>query len=286
MVNVNGFWPLRLCYNLPMRTGGYTVIEVLIVLSISSVVFLSAVLVFRGQSGGTRFTQSMHDLNSKIQSYANQVSSNKSPFSSAYSCAVSGVNQRPVLTAAPSGAAGTNEGCLFLGRALQVGSPATALYAYTVLGTRNQGGVASNPPATNFIDANPEPAIAADADLTEKYDLLWQAKGLSSKVTDLNGSQTSRNLVGFYSNFSASGGPSESQQLLVKGYNCAGGCAPKSATLQACVEELASGQCPSTPAISRWSLCIGDDQGTKTALIDIDSSSQGLTTNLSFVSCS
>ena len=268
-----------------MQSGGYTIIEVLLVLAISGAIFLSAVLVFQGQSGDTKFKQSMHDLNSKIQAYANQVSSSSSPFSKGYTCAVSGATHRPVLTAG-GGSVGTNEGCLFLGKAIQVGAPATSIYAYTVLGTRNQGGLSGGAPAASFSEANPEPAIAADADLTEKYDILWQAKVLSSKVIDTSGAQSSRNLVGFYNDFTAAGGPSESQQLLAKGYNCNAACDPKSAALQACIEELASGQCLNTPAISKWSLCISDDQNKQTAILEINATVQGVTTNLSFASCS
>ena len=48
------------------RWGGYTVIEVLIVLAISGVIFVSGVVMFSGQSNSTAFEQSMQDTNSEI----------------------------------------------------------------------------------------------------------------------------------------------------------------------------------------------------------------------------
>src|SRR3990167_10157354 len=88
--------------------GGFTVLEVLIVLAITGLLFISAVTLFRGKQTQTQFNQAMHDLESKIQSIANVVKSGSFPDSENYNCFRRGTGT-PGLTGSGGSGTGKNE---------------------------------------------------------------------------------------------------------------------------------------------------------------------------------
>src|SRR4051812_11374835 len=101
------------------RFGGYTIVEVMIFLAISSVIFVGAQLVFRGQQGSSQFEQGMRDMASVFEQYAAQVNSGRFTGGDNFTCAGSAISG-PVISAPTTGQAGTNDGCLFLGLAVRV----------------------------------------------------------------------------------------------------------------------------------------------------------------------
>lgn len=98
--------------------GGYTIIETLIFLAISSLLFLSAVSTIGGRQASVQFTQATRDAQSKIQELINQVSTGYYP-SAGYTCtaSVAGLSFTNI-----SSVQGTSKDCVFLGKVLKLGA--------------------------------------------------------------------------------------------------------------------------------------------------------------------
>ena len=270
--------------------GGYSIIEVLIVLAITALLFFSAVTVFESQRGSTNFSQSVQDLNSKIQNYANQVVTSSYPGSENYNCSVNSNGRASLKT---PGGSGTD--CIFLGLAIQALTDQTSLNTYTILGSKDtySGGDTGNP-ATTIDEANPEPAINNNDGspiyaLTDTYSL---GGGLSVKTSTgtvpSTGISGSYDLVGLYNgllNDSASG-TNGSSALVLRGYTCnSSGCissTPGAGQLMACIE--GSNPCfGSPPKLSQWKLCLQD--GSNTAQLTVNGSPGGITSQVNFIAC-
>jgi prepilin-type N-terminal cleavage/methylation domain-containing protein len=242
---------------------GYTIIEVTIVLAISGVILASAMLMLRGQQGKTEFTQSMRDIDSKIQSIAKDTASGVSS-TIEKKCSI-GTDERPSLSADGSSDVGTNSECIFLGKAIEVNGSDT-VKIYTVLGKRD---------ASSFSDANP-----TFVGSVESYPLIGGSTVLSSKTSDLSGASTQdSSLVGMYlggmsgsdSDSGSAGGP-----LFLRAYKQSSG--------GECIEE-GSG-CGVMEQVGKWTICFQSayDSSTRASLI-ITPSSSGVTTQLNFDGC-
>lgn len=279
-------WPPVSRLKQPLSRG-YTIIEVMIFLAISGIIFAIAVAAFNGQQGRTGFEQNMHDLASRMQEYVDQVGASLFPGSGSYACSISASSGRAVLTAG-GGGQGTNQGCIFLGRAVQVIPGQSKLFIYTVLGDQftPQGET-----VTSFNQALPEPEFSSGTDLTDEYDTPW-ATVSSSKVTLTSGGIVNSDLVGFYNslqdynlNSQAGGGAS----ILAKGYNFVDNdlASVRSAAVKSCIEEQnANGvTCANTPTISLWSACFASTGSSQTALLNIASTPAGITADVNFTSC-
>jgi len=188
---------------------GYTIIEVMIVLAITALMFFAAVTVFSSQRGPTDFSQSMQDLNSAIQEYANRVVTSDYPGSGSYSCSAS--SGRAVLS--QPGGSGTT--CLFLGLAIQALPGQGALQIYTVLGNKDiWSGSDTGNPSTTIDNARPEPAMLGGSYvLNETYTL-----GASATVV----SARNYNLLGMYNGLPGDNVASDqgTNALVLVGYNC------------------------------------------------------------------
>ena len=268
---------------------GYTIVEVMVFLMISAVIFFGAAFTFQGQEGRSRFEQGMHDIASEIQKDVNEISTSLIPGSDQYACTVSSSSGRPTLSLGGSGA-GTNQGCIFLGRAIQVVPGQGKVFIYAVLGRQY---TAAGEPVVSLASAMPEPAFDSGADLTDEYDAAW-GKVLSSKITDYSSSSvTDSTLVGFYNslrdgyqNSAATGG----QSITAKGYNFNSTSldSARSSSVRSCIEEQSANgvNCTSTPTISKWAVCFTSNGSNQTALLTASSTPAGVTTDIDFSSCS
>ncbi len=136
--------PVRLWHRLRSfldtpRGGGFTVIEVVIVLGISAGLFVTAAVMIAGRQSQAAFDQSARQIQSQIQQALNEVAAGFYPNRSDFQCTASGGG--PILSAGAS-SQGTNSGCIFLGKALQfgVGSVDSDLFTtYTISGLQNGG---------------------------------------------------------------------------------------------------------------------------------------------------
>ena len=97
------------------RPLGYTIIEVMIVLAVSGIMFLIAADFISGKAERTSFTQGVNEMASRIQDVINQVIDGQ--YSDVpLNCSVVGGSLS--FSGLPSGGQGTNPGCVFIGKVL------------------------------------------------------------------------------------------------------------------------------------------------------------------------
>jgi type II secretory pathway pseudopilin PulG len=95
---------------------GFTIVEVMIVLIVTSALFVSAAVLISGRQSQTAFDQAIRQIQAQIQQVMDEVSNGYFPDSN-FSCTAG--PSGPVLTTVPSGGQGTNSGCIFVGKAIQ-----------------------------------------------------------------------------------------------------------------------------------------------------------------------
>lgn len=128
------------------RSGGYTIIETLIVLAVSGMLFGSVVFAMSQQNRRTQFTQSVQTFEQELGDIINDVETGYYPSNGTVSC-----------NGGAAGAQGTNVGCIFIGKAIQSPLSTESFDAFTLYGTRQTGA----PEAQNLTEANPK-AITTD----------------------------------------------------------------------------------------------------------------------------
>lgn len=141
------------------HTGGFTILESIIVLTVMVALLGSALLLFQQRVPRTQFQKSLNELTTQISDVVNQVASGNYPTSNGITCSTA--SGEPVLSSG-SQEQGTNSNCIFIGQAVQFGlqngasgtcsqaSPndkCDTLRIYTVFGSRldsTGGSVAKN----------------------------------------------------------------------------------------------------------------------------------------------
>lgn len=162
---------LRLYSNrglLNTRQKGYTIVEVMIVLAVSGALFLSAVLLINGRQQRTQFDQSIREVRSQIQQVVNEVSNGFYPDFTSFTCTVTGSG--PPTFALASGGQGTNEGCIFLGKAIQLGVEGTDPEQFRVFNIAGRQKNTSGDEVSNLAQAQPR-AIALDGGANVSVDI-------------------------------------------------------------------------------------------------------------------
>lgn len=264
--------------------SGYTIVEIMIVLAISGVIFISGLALFNGQGAETSFNQAISDLVSELSTQARSVSTNQFYGAQGYNCAASGSPPRATLSAPSGGGSATNSDCLSIGKAFEAIGATNDIFIYNVLGNRLTyfGGSAAGP-ASSLAEANPTIATVDGADLSIDYKLGAGLKIISSKVTDLAGLSSPSSLIGYYLDFNGETGNGQSGAVLTaKAYNL-GAAVHNVSMAKACVE--GSG-CSAPSDISLWQLCVESSDARRHALLNISSSAAGVTTNYKFGTCS
>lgn len=262
--------------------GGFTIVEVLIVLAISGLMLVSAITVFSNSQRDTSFNQAVYDLQSELKSIANDVSSQSVPGLERYKCEPSslGGSMRPTLSSDTP----TGESCMYLGDAIQVITNGTHLYIYPVFGLRTvySGSTDTGETPTTITDANPNPATDSSDNiitgLITDYPLLNGIKAVSSRV---NGSE--KDLVALYNNLSDSN--TSGNEITAYTYDQAFSDIDDVSTTYGDVKNCIRTGCSLTELASNsWQLCVGD--GTKQALVSVKGTSTTIVTTLNMNGCS
>ena len=141
---------------LSRKVGGFTILETIIVLTISSMIIASAMLLFRTRIPRAQFANSVNDLAIFFRDTYSHVSTGYYP-NTGYSC--SAPSFVPQLSPG-GGGVGTNQDCIYLGQAVKFGqSSCTAgqdcdeLKSFTIFGSRKKN---SNDLAISLADAHPQ----------------------------------------------------------------------------------------------------------------------------------
>lgn len=183
------------------KANGYTILEVLIFLSVSTVLLVSALYLVGGQQAKTFFTQSVINLQSKIEDIINDNNNGFYTKEKAFSCNV--VSGAPYVYNAAKGK-GENVGCTYLGRFIQFYHPATGadqLIIHTVVGRQFKAGTESTI-VKSYAQADPisiyptPPPSDSEVDGTEVIDL---DNGLTVSSVKIVG-EGNTNAVGFLAN--------------------------------------------------------------------------------------
>jgi prepilin-type N-terminal cleavage/methylation domain-containing protein len=127
--------------------GGFTIVEVLIVLAVTGLIFLAAVLLVAGRQGTTQFALAANEIETEVQQTAEDVSNGYYPNSGNFSC--SSGNPPSINTGINT--QGTNSGCVFWGKVVQFAAPPT-IYIYPIVGNQSY---ASGQPIQSFTAATP-----------------------------------------------------------------------------------------------------------------------------------
>lgn len=166
-----------------LSSGGFTVVESLIVLAISGALFVSTVAVVSGQQAKAQFRSAMTDITSKMQSTINEAASGYYPPSAPFKCNGSGGGGNMTITSGNPNPQGGNEECMYLGRAMMFGIPDTDPQEYivhTVVGLRQDPDSATGKEALTFEQARAEPVAnqhgGINVDLSETKILQYGLK--------------------------------------------------------------------------------------------------------------
>lgn len=112
-----------------VSSGGFTIVETMIVLGVSGVLFLSLVALVSGQQGKARFKSAMSDVTTQIQSQINEVATGYYPNQANFKCSALGGT---IFIQSGTDKQGTNKDCTFLGRAIMYGVPGTDPQEYRI----------------------------------------------------------------------------------------------------------------------------------------------------------
>jgi len=169
-------------------SAGFTIVEVLVVLGVSGIIFLSAVLLISGRQSRTEFMTASNSLLQQLQQVANETSSGYFPNASNFTCRA-GIGTRPQLTNGGT-AQGTNGDCIFLGKAVQFGATDAGenYLTYSIAGNRLQTGTANE--VTTLNQAYPvavAPGVANYADLNGVTVKSPLQNGLAPKTMTYDG---------------------------------------------------------------------------------------------------
>lgn len=108
------------------RGNGYTITEVLIVIAISSAMFIIATVAFSGRQQQVQFDQAVRDLESQLRDIVNDVATGYYPSNDSFDCDIQAAEASPPQISQTGGDAnpiGNNSVCLFVGKALHFQDP-------------------------------------------------------------------------------------------------------------------------------------------------------------------
>jgi hypothetical protein len=199
-------------------SGGYTIIEVMVVIGIAAVIFFSAMTAIGGRQQSVQFAQAVREFDAKIRDVINDVTTGYFPTNNTITCTLlAGV---PQITVDSDAKLGTNNDCIFIGKAIQFqpNGVAERMDIYSLAGLRFQDN--DQTPTETIAKAQPVPIArpgddANFKDATESYDLLYGLR-VKKVMRPLGIVPPTYGLVGIISNF-GTGGISDAQTVQVGG---------------------------------------------------------------------
>jgi type II secretory pathway pseudopilin PulG len=183
--------------------AGYTIVEIMIVVAVTGVLFLVAYATISGKQNQAQFTQSVREFQSNMIDIMNDVSSGYYPTSSAagggVQCSLSGgPGSRVHFTNNTGGTQGANLDCTFIGKVLQFNRTQDKFNVITVVGTRVDSTGAEN---TDIASAHPVAGIddTTSVNLSETQQLKGGLRVVDVITTDTN--VPSPGSIGFFTSF-------------------------------------------------------------------------------------
>lgn len=143
------------------KNGGYTIVEVMIFLAVSTALLLSVMAAVSGQQQKTQFVTGVRDFETKIQDIVNDVETGYYPNDGSTRCEDAGAANSVDIQAVPDPgkqAQGTNTDCVFLGKAIAfstVAGGSSAFTTTTIAGGRKQPSPDNDKEITGIDNARP-----------------------------------------------------------------------------------------------------------------------------------
>jgi len=152
-----------------IKKQGYTIVESMIVIAVTALIFVATVTAFSGRQQDIQFSQSVRDFDSQIQDIISDVSTGFFENPGGIACGLVSGEIQITQDATSDAGQGANEDCIFVGKALEF-APADApdsINIYTLLGKRTNDGANS----TDITAAAPK-AIGFEENV-RSYQLDW-----------------------------------------------------------------------------------------------------------------
>jgi hypothetical protein len=185
---------------------GYTIIEVMIFLAVSSVLAFGALLLIGGEQAKTEFSQATRDLDLRLQDIINDVSTGYYINTGDFSCRDDG--SKPVIEPG-SNQQGQNLDCIVVGQVVEFGVDGSeSIRQHTVVGLRQTGNPKED--VESLVEARPR---AASDGVTNSYGTTTEKlqnglKIYSVKYNDGVSGWVNISSIGFLTDFSSSSGGS------------------------------------------------------------------------------
>jgi prepilin-type N-terminal cleavage/methylation domain-containing protein len=266
--------------------GGFTIIEVMIVLAISSIMLVSAAAVFSGRRASTDFSQSVYDLQSQIQSIANKVSSHNIPGLGQQNCSPASFGLSGTYRPLFGGASNSGE-CIYLGQAIQFTKNNSAIYTYPVFGlsTVYAGAVSTGSTPATLAQTHPEPAIDTTSSTPASSDFLFKdtytvLNGLKVRTATWN--NVENDILGLYSSLQDNN--TSGNEISVMSYSYTNSLTNPELQMKNCVEgSIVACNNPNTITTKLWKLCVTDNN--RIAQITIKGVATGIATSVNMTAC-
>ncbi len=178
------------------NSRGYTIVEVMIFLVVSGALMGSAMTMISGQEEKTRFSQSVRTFEQDIQDIFNDVStgyySASSPENVNFKCTPGASGS--VSVTAGSSEQGSNQGCVFLGKIVQLTNGSDQYSVYTLINSRTAetiGDIKGRLLGTDatggrgIVDSRENQADLVVAKIISKADITRTVTGLAL-ISDFN----------------------------------------------------------------------------------------------------
>lgn len=187
-------------------SAGYTIVELMIVFGVSAALLVSGLLLVNGQQQKAELTTSANEVKSMIDGIINTVSSGYYQNRGDFSCVANVAG--PIINNTPK-SQGTNNGCIFIGKAIQFGvaSDPTKINVYSLAGLQYKNASGSEV-VDKLADAMPTSISQGTTKNTSAPNTNIETRklgyGLKVKKVEYNpGGVATANTVAFVSDFAA-----------------------------------------------------------------------------------
>lgn len=139
--------------------GGFTIVETLLVLGVTSIMFVAVISSITGRQNRIQFSQGMRDIGSNISDIMNDVNTGYFPTILGLKCIAGNDNAPPQLSydVSVGDATGAREDCVFAGKVIQIGTETSASdgFIYSMTGRRLTYSAGGSSDVSNFTELKP-----------------------------------------------------------------------------------------------------------------------------------
>lgn len=255
-----------ICRMKRVPAGGYTILEVMIFLSVSGALLVSTMTLISGKEERTRFSQSIGTFEQNINDILNDVSTGYYATNQGLTCETSAASTVDLMAAPLGSVEQGTQGCIFLGKAIRLDVP-DSFDAYTMVGVKTATSL-SNADATLLGSGTPaKPGVITRNSLGANLEIKKAVSLKAPDFDDLSGIA----LVSNFSQVSALNGTVTGNATQVTVYEVQGNF------------ETEAGKATMTPATDGILLCLQQSGGSRKATLTIGANNQQLRTETKIV---